>query len=125
MGDWWKGVDVTVLGGKEKLHIDTLHDALENMVKTPERQPGKKMRTPLSGVYKIKGVGDLLTGRVEQGEVKPGDEVVFLPTHTADAVHWQSLYRGDAPQSRRGRWPRRQRRHEHQRLEQSQHAARR
>merc|ERR1712000_421821 len=80
---WWKGVDVTVLGGKEKLHIDTLHDALENMVKTPERQPGKKMRTPLSGVYKIKGVGDVLTGRVEQGEVKPGDEVVFLPTHTA------------------------------------------
>ena len=81
--DWWKGVDVTVLGGKDKLHIDTLHDALENMVKTPERQPGKKMRTPLSGVYKIKGVGDVLTGRVEQGEVKPGDEVVFLPTHTA------------------------------------------
>merc|ERR1711862_514689 len=70
-------------GGKDKLHIDTLHDALENMVKTPERQPGKKMRTPLSGVYKIKGVGDVLTGRVEQGEVKPGDEVVFLPTHTA------------------------------------------
>merc|ERR1712091_136257 len=31
---------------------------------------------------KIKGVGDVLTGRVEQGQVKPGDEVVFLPTHT-------------------------------------------
>jgi len=29
------------------------------------------------------GVGDVLTGRVEQGTVKPGDEVVFLPTHTA------------------------------------------
>jgi elongation factor 1-alpha len=41
------------------------------------------MRTPISGVYKIKGVGDVLTGRVEQGAVKPGDEVVFLPTHTA------------------------------------------
>jgi len=40
------------------------------------------MRTPISGVYKIKGVGDVLTGRVEQGQVKPGDEVVFLPTHT-------------------------------------------
>jgi elongation factor 1-alpha len=40
------------------------------------------MRTPISGVYKIKGAGDVLTGRVEQGTVKPGDEVVFLPTHT-------------------------------------------
>merc|ERR1712039_1000416 len=33
--------------------------------------------------YKIKGVGDVITGRVEQGVVKPGEEVVFLPTHTA------------------------------------------
>jgi elongation factor 1-alpha len=40
------------------------------------------MRTPISGVFKIKGVGDVLTGRVEQGVVKPGEEVVFLPTHT-------------------------------------------
>jgi translation elongation factor EF-1alpha len=24
----------------------------------------------------------VLTGRVEQGTVKPGDEVIFLPTHT-------------------------------------------
>merc|ERR1739847_262285 len=31
---------------------------------------------------KIKGVGDVLAGRVEQGIVKPGEEVVFLPTHT-------------------------------------------
>merc|ERR1711990_1345997 len=32
--------------------------------------------------YKIKGVGDVLAGRVEQGIGKPGEEVVFLPTHT-------------------------------------------
>mmetsp|Transcript_3629 Transcript_3629/g.8274 ORF Transcript_3629/g.8274 Transcript_3629/m.8274 type:complete len:81 (+) Transcript_3629:2-244(+) len=37
---------------------------------------------PISGIYKIKGVGDVLAGRVEQGQVKPGEEVVFLPTHT-------------------------------------------
>lgn len=36
-----------------------------------------------TGAYKIKGVGDVLAGRVEQGIVKPGDEVIFLPTHTA------------------------------------------
>merc|ERR1719352_2122923 len=38
---------------------------------------------PVSGIYKIKGVGDVLAGRVEQGIVKPGEEVVFIPTHTA------------------------------------------
>merc|ERR1719316_1804786 len=40
------------------------------------------MRMPISGIYKIKGVGDVLAGRVEQGVVKPGEEVIFLPTHT-------------------------------------------
>merc|ERR1711881_631432 len=33
------------------------------------------MRMPISGIYKIKGVGDVLAGRVEQGVVKPGEEV--------------------------------------------------
>jgi elongation factor 1-alpha len=79
--NWWKGVDIEV-PGKGKKHIDTLLDALENMVIPPERIGNKPMRTPISGVYKIKGAGDVLTGRVEQGVVKPGDEVVFLPTHT-------------------------------------------
>lgn len=78
--DWWKGVDVKV--EKETIHIDTLQDALEKMVIVPKRATDKAMRTPISGVFKIKGVGDVLTGRVEQGTVKPGDEVLFLPTHT-------------------------------------------
>lgn len=81
---WWKGVDVCVLGDeKNKVHIETLHDALDKMVQPPGRKLDVAMRIPLSGVYKIKGVGDVLTGRVEQGKVTPGDEVVFLPTHTS------------------------------------------
>uniref|UniRef100_A0A6B2L296 Tr-type G domain-containing protein n=1 Tax=Arcella intermedia TaxID=1963864 RepID=A0A6B2L296_9EUKA len=79
---WWKGVEIEV-PGKGKKQITTLLDALEQMVVPPERIGNKPMRTPISGVYKIKGAGDVLTGRVEQGVVKPGDEVVFLPTHTA------------------------------------------
>merc|ERR1719410_1741053 len=33
------------------------------------------MRMPVSGVYKIKGVGDVITGRIEQGTLKPGGNV--------------------------------------------------
>ena len=29
------------------------------------------------------GVGDVVTGRVKQGRLKPGEEVICLPTHTA------------------------------------------
>uniref|UniRef100_A0A7S0ZEN4 Tr-type G domain-containing protein n=1 Tax=Timspurckia oligopyrenoides TaxID=708627 RepID=A0A7S0ZEN4_9RHOD len=78
---WWSGTDVTI--GKEQIHIETLYDALEKMVTLPTRPVGAQLRMPVSGVYKIKGVGDVLTGRVEQGEVKPGDECLFLPTNTA------------------------------------------
>jgi translation elongation factor EF-1alpha len=48
----------------------------------PERKTDAALRLPISGIYKIKGVGDVLAGRVEQGIVKPGDEVIFMPTHT-------------------------------------------
>lgn len=81
---WWNGVDVQVAEGpkKGKVHVHTLLDALENMVYLPTRNATGAMRLPLSGVYQIKGTGDVLTGRVEQGGVKPGSEVVFIPTHT-------------------------------------------
>jgi len=86
---WWKGVEVVgggIKGGGEKITVKTLLDCLENLVKPPKRDSSGKMRVPLSGVYKIKGVGDVLTGRVEQGAVKPGDECLFLPTHSASTA---------------------------------------
>lgn len=77
---WWNGVDV--VAGKETIHIDTVYDVLDKYVVRPERKTDAPMRLPISGIYKIKGVGDVLTGRVEQGIVKPNQEVLFLPTHT-------------------------------------------
>jgi elongation factor 1-alpha len=81
---WYTGIDVQVPEGpnKGKIHVHTLLDCLEKMVYLPVRNPAAAMRLPISGVYKIKGTGDVLTGRVEQGVVKPGIEVVFIPTHT-------------------------------------------
>jgi len=78
---WWKGQDVKV--GSETIHVDTLYDCYNNMCRVPPRPRDAAMRLPISGIYKIKGVGDVLAGRVEQGLVKPNEEVCFLPTHTA------------------------------------------
>jgi len=77
---WWKGV--TVKSQKKPVEVKCLKDALQNMVKIPKRALKKSLRMPVSGVYKIKGVGDVITGRVEQGKVEPGNECNFLPTHT-------------------------------------------
>jgi len=78
---WWTGVDLKAKDGS-KVRVHTLIDALNDLVKPPSRDTDKPMRMPVSGVYKIKGVGDVITGRLEQGSVSPGNEVVFLPTNT-------------------------------------------
>ena len=78
---WWSGTEVTNIKG-DKVAVNTLYDCLEKMACVPPRPVDAAMRMPVSGIYKIKGVGDVLAGRVEQGLVKPGEEVIFLPTHT-------------------------------------------
>jgi elongation factor 1-alpha len=82
---WWKGQEVIRIdneGKKSKLMITTILDALEKMVVPPSRLADKPMRMPVSGVYKIGGVGDVITGRVEQGGVKKETQVIFHPTNT-------------------------------------------
>ena len=46
---------------------------------------------PISGIYEIKGVGYVFGGRLEKGAVKPGEKVVFLRAHHAQAVHPECL----------------------------------
>jgi len=75
---WYKGFTVKIK--KEKVSGHTLVDALEKVVKPPKRNDKKAFRMPVSGVYKIKGVGDVVTGRVEQGKITAGVNVRFYPT---------------------------------------------
>merc|ERR1719473_756347 len=67
----WKGMDIAL--SKETIHVDTVYDGLDKLCRVPERPTSAPMRMPISGIYKIKGVGDVLAGRVEQGVVKPGE----------------------------------------------------
>merc|ERR1711966_422435 len=79
---WWSGMKILDPADKTEVQIDCLLDFLNNYCKPPGRNETAPMRLPVSGIYKIKGVGDVLAGRVEQGLVKPNEEVVFMLTHT-------------------------------------------
>jgi elongation factor 1-alpha len=79
---WWKGCDVLKCSG-EVVRVISLLSALEDGVTIPVRRWSFPLRLPISGVFKIKGVGDVLSGRVEQGCVSAGDDLVFLPTHSS------------------------------------------
>ena len=57
----------------------TLYDALEKLARPPTRYPEKPLRIPVNGVYKIKGCGDVITGRIEQGTLNAGDIIRIAP----------------------------------------------
>jgi len=76
---WYKGFEVKTK--KATATGFTLIDALDKVISPPKRTEDKPFRMPVSGVYKIKGVGDVITGRVEQGSINPGVNVRFYPTN--------------------------------------------
>lgn len=78
---WWQGSQVTAIDGS-LVTVKTMLDALNNFAKPPVRNVDKPLRVPLGGIHNIKGVGVVVTGKVEQGTAKVGQEVLFLPTHT-------------------------------------------
>jgi elongation factor 1-alpha len=75
---WYKGCDLEING--EKIHIHTLKEAFNDACFPPVRNLTGAMRCCVSGCYKIKGVGDVITGRVEQGVIKKEDKVKFAPS---------------------------------------------
>ncbi len=55
-----------------------LMDAVDNYVPTPERPKDMPFLMPIEDVFGIKGRGTVVTGRVERGVVKVGEEVEIV-----------------------------------------------
>jgi len=64
-------------GEWNKCIID-LMDAVDSYIKMPERAIDKPFLMPIEDVFTISGRGTVVTGRVERGIVKVGDEVDIL-----------------------------------------------
>lgn len=97
---WWKGFSVPLKKGVAE--GVTLIDALEKVVKPPKRPIKKAFRMPVSGVYKIKGVGDVITGRVEQGVITAGAKVKFYPMLVAGTVFSIEMHHKTVPSAQAG-----------------------
>jgi len=55
-----------------------LMEAVDNYVPTPERAVDRPFLMPVEDVFSISGRGTVVTGRVERGRVKVGDEVEIV-----------------------------------------------
>jgi elongation factor Tu len=58
--------------------IDNLMEAVDAYIPMPERQIDKPFLMPVEDVFSISGRGTVVTGRVERGKVKVGEEIEIV-----------------------------------------------
>lgn len=58
--------------------IVELFDAIEEFVPVPERALDKSFLMPVEDVFSIKGRGTVVTGKIEQGVIKVGEEIEIV-----------------------------------------------
>ncbi|MHC4414254.1 MAG: elongation factor Tu [Planctomycetota bacterium] len=58
--------------------VDELLEALDSYIPAPTREIDKPFLMPIEDVFSIKGRGTVVTGRIERGVVKVGDEVEIV-----------------------------------------------
>jgi elongation factor Tu len=77
-----KGSALAALEGKDdevgKNSILELMKAVDEHIPQPDRPKDKPFQMPVEDVFSISGRGTVVTGRIEQGEVKVGDEIEIL-----------------------------------------------
>ena len=84
------GDDIPIIKGSAKLALEgdtgelgevaimALADALDNYIPTPERAVDGTFLMPVEDVFSISGRGTVVTGRVERGVIKVGEEIEIV-----------------------------------------------
>ena len=65
-------------GAEEYKCISELMDAIDSYIPQPQREVDKPFLLPVEDVFTISGRGTVVTGRVERGKVKVGEEVAIV-----------------------------------------------
>ena len=75
-----RGSALGALNGVDKWvdSVMTLMDTVDEWIQEPERDLDKPFLMPVEDVFSITGRGTVVTGRIETGKVKVGDEVQLL-----------------------------------------------
>ncbi len=74
----------------------TLLESLDLLV-DPPRPTDKPLRLPIQDVYSISGIGTVPSGRVETGVMKPGDDIIFLPSDKSATVNSIEMHHETVP----------------------------
>ena len=77
-GSALKALECDDLEADEAKPIFELLDTLDSYVPEPERDTAKPFLMPIEDVFSISGRGTVVTGRIERGIVKTGDEIEIV-----------------------------------------------
>lgn len=77
-GSALKGLEATSMDDEWAKRISELADALDNYFPLPERDTDKPFLMPIEDIFSIEGRGTVVTGRVERGIVKVGEEIEIV-----------------------------------------------
>jgi elongation factor Tu len=72
---------VVALNKADMVDDEELMDAVDSYIPEPQRALDKPFLMPIEDVFTITGRGTVVTGRVEQGEIKIGDEIEIVGIH--------------------------------------------
>jgi elongation factor Tu len=75
-----RGSALGALNGEEKWEksVDELMASVDSYIPQPQRETEKPFLMPIEDVFSISGRGTVVTGRVERGQVKVGEEVEIV-----------------------------------------------
>ena len=79
----------------------TLLEALD-MLEVPAKPTDKPLRLPIQDVYTISGFGTVPVGRVETGVMKPGDQIIIMPSGKKAEVKSIEMHKQQMPKAEPG-----------------------
>ena len=104
------GDDTPIISGSARLALEgdqseigvpailKLVDALDSWIPTPERDVDKPFLMPVEDVFSISGRGTVVTGRIERGVIKVGEEIEIVgirPTQKTTVTGVEMVMPGD------------------------------
>ncbi len=79
----------------------TLMEAFD-LLELPAKPTNKPLRVPIQDVYSITGIGTVPVGRVETGVLKPGTNLIFMPSNKTAEVKSIEMHHTQIPMAEPG-----------------------
>jgi len=77
-GSGLKALEATSADDEWALKVKELVDTMDTYFPQPERELDKPFLMPIEDIFSIEGRGTVITGRIERGEIKVGEEIEIV-----------------------------------------------